>query len=258
MPGVARLRDPVNKSRIVRASRDVFANEPGGAASPTTSVVVTPVPLSPQQIAAHAFNVSNPGQYDTSYNREKGIQFGAEVPTQVDGVPSAPIQTISTCTQGAGASQDTLVQLLQQSVQEATGTNAWTAQFTTTGASNPNIKQLYGEVGYPYFEDNTAWCAAFAGTMLKRACFKFKKTLSARDYLTYGTLVTDVTQARRGDVILFPRQGGSGRHVRFFWGFNGTNSLQILGGNQGRTHAVTLVSWRYFPGRVLGIRRPVR
>lgn len=261
MPGVARLRDRVNKSRIVQASKDVFANEPGKAASPTTSVEVTPVTLSPSQLAVHANLIANPATYDNPYNREKGIVEGADMPAREDNIPgvvAAPTQTVKTCSRGSAASVDTLIGLIQQTLQEAKGTQAWQALFRKTGTSNPNVVQLYTEVGYPGLQDNTAWCAAFTGTMLKRSCYKFLKTLSSRAYLNYGTPIPDISQARRGDILIFPRPtaGPEFGHVCFFWDYNGSNSVTVIGGNQSSN--VTMTNYRYFPNRILGIRRPIR
>ena len=57
--------------------------------------------------------------------------------------------------------------------------------------SNPKIKFLWDEIGYngSKYADRTAWCAVFAGAVLKRSGNKYIQTASSQAYSQYGTEV---------------------------------------------------------------------
>ena len=57
--------------------------------------------------------------------------------------------------------------------------------------SNPKIKFLWDEIGYngSQYADRTAWCAVFAGAVLKRSGNKYIQTASSQAYSQYGTEV---------------------------------------------------------------------
>lgn len=80
--------------------------------------------------------------------------------------------------------------------------------------------------------DEVAWCAAFAGTCLRRAGVEVKvakgQELLASSYLKIGT---PIEQPRVGAIACVPRKGGSGWHVAFVAGWTETR-LKLLGGNQ--------------------------
>jgi len=100
--------------------------------------------------------------------------------------------------------------------------------------SNNKIINCYKSVGFNINGDSTAWCAAFAGWVLKMCCLPAKKTLSSLEYRGYGTSVPlgDPSKWRLNDVVIFTRKGGG--HIGFFRGYNPTTgALKILGGNQG-------------------------
>lgn len=77
-------------------------------------------------------------------------------------------------------------------------------------------------------DDETPWCAAFAGAMLERAGIKSSRFESARSYETWGQPLKDPI---RGCVVVFSRQGGG--HVGFVVGQDKAGNLLVLGGNQG-------------------------
>lgn len=80
--------------------------------------------------------------------------------------------------------------------------------------------------------DEVAWCAAFAGAVLKSAGVKFAlpkgRELLASSFLEVGT---PIDQPRVGAIACVPRSGGSGWHVAFVSGWDATR-LRLLGGNQ--------------------------
>ena len=99
--------------------------------------------------------------------------------------------------------------------------------------SNANIIASYKAVGQNLSSDTTPWCAAFAGAVLKSSGIRSLRTLSSLAYRGFGTSVpvSDPTQWRINDIIVFSRNGGG--HIGFFRGYNkANNSVLVLGGNQ--------------------------
>lgn len=111
------------------------------------------------------------------------------------------------------------------------GTKAW----QETG-NNPNIKQLWDEIGYngAQFADETAWCAVFTSAVLKRSGNKYIKTASSQAYAKYGVEVPHISQAKVGDIVVFYRKGKNSNygHVGFYAGKFNENYITVLGGNQ--------------------------
>jgi uncharacterized protein (TIGR02594 family) len=102
----------------------------------------------------------------------------------------------------------------------------------------------------------TPWCAGFIDAMLIRAGEKPLGTLWARDFLKYGT---HVTQPEVGDLVVLKRGKVNG-HVGFFHRFvqtpDGAWYVAVLGGNNETRTDQGSVSVGYFPlDRVLGYRR---
>ena len=96
----------------------------------------------------------------------------------------------------------------------------------------------------------TAWCAAFVNATLKQSGQQGTGSNMARDFLTWGT---GVTQPQPGDIAVFSRGDPNGPygHVGFFQGYNPDGTIRVLGGNQG--DAVSEAS--YSPNALLGFRR---
>ncbi len=117
---------------------------------------------------------------------------------------------------------------------------------------NPKVLKYFKDVGHDWVEDDeTAWCAAFVGAMLKRAGLPHTGKLNARSYLKWGEII-DLKDAQEGDVVVFSRGDPNGwqGHVAFFVKEDGTK-LQVLGGNQ--SNQVNIA--KYPKSRLLGIRR---
>lgn len=117
---------------------------------------------------------------------------------------------------------------------------------------NADIVQYFADVGHAWVKDDeTAWCAAFMGSMLKRAGFPHTGALNARSYLEWGAPIA-LDEAREGDVLVFwrgSRDGWQG-HVGFFVRREGKN-LIVLGGNQ----SDQVNEQAYREARLLGVRR---
>lgn len=119
--------------------------------------------------------------------------------------------------------------------------------------NNPKVVAYFKDAGHPQVKDDeTAWCAAFVGAMLKRAGVKGTGKLTARSYLDWGVPV-ERARAEEGDIVVLRRGTSSWQgHVGFFVKDTG-KSITILGGNQ--SNAVNRKAYRVDKGQLLGIRR---
>lgn len=225
----ARVGDSVAcGSSNATGSPNVFVNNGGG--SPSSSIfngVVfdRQVALTPAQSQTYARNLANQSKYNTEKNIEDGV---AEHPEMEDD-PQQPPETVKPSTVNpncAGSTGGDMGATLDQVLGEAQQ-----GQWKEDG-NNPNIEALYSNVGFNNVKgDQTAWCAAFAGSMLKKNCFKYNKSLAAGSYTGYGNPI-DIAQAQKGDILVFDRQGGTG-HVCFYYGPGPTpGTIYVVGGNQ--------------------------
>lgn len=117
---------------------------------------------------------------------------------------------------------------------------------------NPKVLQYFADVGHSWVQDDeTAWCAAFVGAMLKRTGMPHTGKLNARSYQYWGDEVT-LNEAREGDIVVFWRGTPDGwqGHVGFFVRRAGDN-IEVLGGNQKNQVNVTT----YSVDRLLSVRR---
>jgi uncharacterized protein (TIGR02594 family) len=117
---------------------------------------------------------------------------------------------------------------------------------------NPKIVSYFAEVGHSWVKDDeTAWCAAFVGAMLKRAGLPHTGKLNARSYLDWGNPIA-IEDAKPGDIAIFSRGNPNGwqGHVAFVDRMH-KDHIDVLGGNQSNQ-----VNVRSYPKqRLLGIRR---
>ena len=135
--------------------------------------------------------------------------------------------------------------------------------------SNPKIKFLWDEIGYDgsRYADRTAWCAVFAGAVLKRSGNKYIQTASSQAYSGYGTQVAmaegdkiDLSNLKRGDILVFQR-GGSAKgtgHVAFATGDYTDTHIGVIGGNQ--SNSITQKRYKLRGGffwRLRAVRRAV-
>jgi uncharacterized protein (TIGR02594 family) len=118
---------------------------------------------------------------------------------------------------------------------------------------NPKVLQYFKDVGHAWVKDDeTAWCAAFVGAMLKRAGSAHTGKLNARSYLDWGEEVEHLDEAAEGDIAVFWRgspdswQGHVGFYVR-----HDETYVYVLGGNQGNQVNIR----PYKRDRLLGIRQ---
>lgn len=120
---------------------------------------------------------------------------------------------------------------------------------------NPKVVQYFKDVGHGWVtDDETAWCAAFVGAMLKRAGYAHTGKLNARSYLDWGEPV-DLDEASVGDIVVFWRVSPSDwrGHVAFLAEeYNGGSVVSVLGGNQANQVNIR----DYSTNRILGVRKP--
>jgi len=118
---------------------------------------------------------------------------------------------------------------------------------------NPKVLQYFKDVGHAWVKDDeTAWCAAFVGAMLKRAGMAHTGKLNARSYLDWGEEVENLDEAIEGDIVVFWRGSPDSwqGHVGFYVKHDETY-VYVLGGNQGNQVNVR----PYKRDRLLGVRR---
>lgn len=117
--------------------------------------------------------------------------------------------------------------------------------------SNPRVDAYFDDVGFPSMQDDTAWCAAFVGAMLKRSGFPHTGKLTARSYIDWGKPV-DLKDAKPGDVVVFWRGSPNSwqGHVALFDRADG-GMIYVVGGNQRDQVNISA----YPADRLLSIRR---
>jgi uncharacterized protein (TIGR02594 family) len=111
---------------------------------------------------------------------------------------------------------------------------------------NPAIMQCFADVGVKALHDETAWCAAWLGSKLKRAGKPFLKSAWARDYLKYGHKLDEPVA---GCIAVTDRGRGFG-HTFFVLSWTDT-TVTGVGGNQGDQVSVAtfdrdkVLGWRW-------------
>jgi len=117
---------------------------------------------------------------------------------------------------------------------------------------NPTIVEMFEDVGHSWVtDDETAWCAAFVGSVLEKIGVNSTRKLDARSYLGWGEVV-EPEDAREGDVLVFYRGDKNGwqGHVGFLVSETSTG-YDVLGGNQKDSVSIG----NYPKERLLGVRR---
>jgi uncharacterized protein (TIGR02594 family) len=121
---------------------------------------------------------------------------------------------------------------------------------TKGSVHNKKILEYFAVSGHSWVKnDETAWCAAFANYVCRKAGVESTGKLNARSFLDIGK---KVSTPKFGDLVIFWRGKKSGwqGHVGFFVTARG-NYIYTLGGNQ--SDKVTISA--YDKSRLLGYRR---
>ena len=118
-------------------------------------------------------------------------------------------------------------------------------------SDNPDIVEYFEEVGHSWVQDDeTAWCAAFVGSMLERAGIPSTRALNARSYLEWG----QPSELKEGSIVVLWRDKPDSwkGHVGFATGKETKDKIEILGGNQSN-----MVNKAMYPKeRILDFREP--
>ena len=117
---------------------------------------------------------------------------------------------------------------------------------------NPKIVQWWTDIRSKIRDDETPYCAAFAGAMLERSGIVSTRSPAARSYCNYGAKLTFPVL---GCIVVFerPPHTWSG-HVGFVAGEDNLGNIMTLGANQ--SNAVTIapfarrraIAYRWPPG----------
>jgi uncharacterized protein (TIGR02594 family) len=115
----------------------------------------------------------------------------------------------------------------------------------------PEILEFWELIGHPEIrDDETAWCAAFAGACLEKAGFASTKSTMAKSYISWGKVLN---KPKLGAIAIFNRTGNPAfGHVGFYVGEDAKNVF-VLGGNQ--SDAVNV--GKFPKSRLVGYRWPV-
>lgn len=116
------------------------------------------------------------------------------------------------------------------------------------------IVGFFAEVGSAWITtDEDAWCAAFAGSMLKRSGYQIPAGVEAVRARGYGAPVAlKVTEPRYGDIVLIGKPGAIS-HVTFYVEDAG-DWVKCLGGNQSNQVKVS----KYRKTGIEGYYRPIK
>jgi hypothetical protein len=208
------------------------------------------------------FNIADPTaepqQRELTDNEKKGIAENRQdknVPPQLAGVGAVPPLTQTTpegkeipakvpettppATCSVGESPKEKYKRLCSFLDSQLSGGGW-AENGSGRPGNPKILTCYNACGFGSLKDDqTAWCAGFAGWALKTNCLPALVTLSSQAYKGYGTSIpiTDPSLWRWNDVVVFKSNSKPGQgHVGFYRGYDPTTRrIRILGGNQGNT-----------------------
>lgn len=115
---------------------------------------------------------------------------------------------------------------------------------------NAAIVAFFKDAGHSGVKDDeTYWCAAFAGAALERCGIRSTRSLLARSYLKWGR---PLLKPQPGCIAVFKRGKSSwGGHVAFFVGET-ADKIKVLGGNQ--RNSVSIASCQ--KSDLLGYRWP--
>jgi uncharacterized protein (TIGR02594 family) len=120
--------------------------------------------------------------------------------------------------------------------------------------SNPRILQYAKDQGIKgYTNDDTAWCALFAGWVIHKAGYKPTGSLRAKSYLEWGVPAT-IADVPSGNVVAVFHRGKPGAptgHVGIVSRMT-DKSLYLVGGNQSNNVTEAL----YKQDKLLALRKP--
>lgn len=123
------------------------------------------------------------------------------------------------------------------------------------GALNPKIHEYFQATKYKTATGNDAWCAAFQCWCLQKAGKTHPNSAAARDFLTYGTMVSPEF-AQDGDLLVFDRHDAANpraAHVGLYAGKTPTHYWVLAGNKDNQVKIAQEPKAKLLSG---GIRRP--
>lgn len=221
---IARIADPVDRDgdAIAAGSPNVFAGDALPFSVPPVVIPASVQRAADKQTAAY---IANPSKFKVSSNDQVKQNF-AGTPQQPPTVGAGLIDTTSVT---AGDIFPFLTQILTEA-----GKGTWDETGMGGRPSNPNIVNIWKELGYPqtgaWTTDQTAWCMGFVNYVLKRTGHRFVQTAWALDIrdrtAAYNATKIPLNQGQPGDIALW-----SYRHVNFIYTAN-NGIYTFVGGNQ--------------------------
>lgn len=91
----------------------------------------------------------------------------------------------------------------------------------------PEILAMWKVLGLPFADDETPWCAGFAGFVLESVGIASTRSGMARSYERWGV---KLEKPAVGALVTFKRAGGG--HVGFVTGRDAAGNIMVLGANQ--------------------------
>lgn len=96
---------------------------------------------------------------------------------------------------------------------------------------NPKILQWWKDIGASWYKDDeTPWCGAFVGGVLKEVGMPVVPNGMGASALAWNSFGVKLTKPAVGCIVVFTRNGGG--HVGFVVGKDKYGNLMVLGGNQ--------------------------
>lgn len=195
-----------------------------------------------------------------------------QVSTYYPPTPEAGIDSLNTGSAVTTAVANEIPQLLRQLLAEAAN-NRWDETRPVTGRSNPNIVNIWRELGIGqsgmWVDDQTPWCAGFVNWVLKRTGYRYMVSARAYDFRdkvsTYSGVRVPITQGQPGDIVVWNYS-----HVNFIYTSPRPGVYTFVGGNQsdkarndnnpsnGSVTNSWINGWQQSNGRISGIYRPTK
>jgi hypothetical protein len=224
--GVVRAGDAATCGHPATGSDNVFSGDTVSTPPATSSIVVLDSPQATGQQPDTRLPeiISNPDKFYKPENEQSGAKpnFPGTPPnteTVVD--PEPPI----VC-KGGGLS---VLPFLQKCLAEAK-TGVWRETGQGGAPSNPNILNMWKNIGLGYSSDQVPWCAGFACFALKQSGMKFIKEAGAANLVNrcaeYEGKLINPREMQPGDLVYW-----SSSHVSFVYTYSG-GKYTFVGGNQ--------------------------
>lgn len=241
-----------NASMVYASSQNVkYSNDTGGGSSGNSSA----------QNLGDAGNTESSAKFDAATNEEVQEDIlnalGIDDPSSIEGFEY-------------GDTLDATFDNLRASGVDVDGMLAASnpvdiaSAFLGANENNPAHAAVLGQffeasTGTTINPAQTAWCAAFANSVVASTGLQPTGGLNAKSFLNWGQGV-DVSNGlgnvKPGDIAVFDRgtPGDWRGHVGFVQSVNADGTLNILGGNQGDSVSIK----KYSTDRLEGIRRAKR